>query len=277
MMGYIFSNVLLQLLYVIGSIFIIGFIINLLNKAFYRTTRYHGLAIYGTGFIGTPIHELSHAAMCLLFGHHIEESKLFQIDRDTGTLGYVVHSYNKKNLWAVMGNYFIGIAPIACGAVVLFFGIKLLIPETFAVVSGELEAFSVYISGGASWDWLPKLWELFVNFLSALFTESLSTYKWWIFIFLAMCIALHMNLSGADIKGALPSLPIVAAVVIILNLIFGLLSESLYAHFLRLANRLGGYIIGILLLSVTLSLFYVALAWIIKYMIVGLRKIIFRR
>lgn len=275
-MSYIFSNVLLQLLYVVGSIFIIGFIINLLNKAFYRTTRYHALAIYGTGFFGTPIHELSHAAMCLLFGHNIEEVKLFQIDNETGTLGYVVHSYNKKNIWAVMGNYFIGIAPIACGAVVLFFGIKLLLPETFVVVSAELDEFSVYISGGASWDWLPKLWDLFVNFLSALFAESLVTYKWWIFIFLAMCIALHMNLSGADIKGALPSLPIVALAVIILNLVFGLLSESLYAHYLRLANRLGGYIIGILLLSVTLSLFYVVLAWLIKYTIVGIRKIIFR-
>lgn len=277
MVEYIFSNVLLQLLYVVGSIFIIGFIINLLNKAFYRTTGYHSLAIYGTGFFGTPIHELSHALMCILFAHKIEEIKLFQIDNETGTLGYVVHSYNKKNIWALIGNYFIGIAPIACGAVLLFFGIKLLLPETFLAVSGELEQFSVYIGNGASWGWFSKLGELFFGFLSALFSEALNTYKWWIFIFLAMCIALHMNLSGADIKGALPSLPIVAIVIILLNVIFGVISTSFYSEYLHLANRVGGYIIGILLLSVTLSLFYVAIALLVKYIIVGLKKIIFRR
>ncbi len=277
MVEYIFSNVLLQLLYVIGSIFIIGFIINLLNKVFYGITRYNSLAIYGTGFFGTPIHELSHAVMCLLFAHKIEEIKLFQIDNETGTLGYVVHSYNKKNIWALIGNYFIGIAPIACGAVFLFFGIKFLLPETFVAVSGELEEFSAYIGDGASWGWFSKLFELFFGFISALFSEALNTYKWWIFIFLAMCIALHMNLSGADIKGALPSLPIVAVVVILLNVIFGIISDSFYSGYLNLANRVGGYIIGILLLSVTLSLFYVAFALLVKYLIVGLKKIIFRR
>ncbi len=277
MAGYIFSNVLLQLLYTVGSVFIIGFIINLLNKAFYSTTKYHPLAIYGTGFIGTPIHELSHALMCIVFRHNIEEIKLFQIDRESGTLGYVVHSYNKKNFWAVLGNYFIGIAPIACGATFLFFGIKLLLPDTFASVKGELLGFAEYVSAGASWAWLSKIWELFVGFLASLFSEAFSTYKWWIFIFVAMCVALHMNLSGADIKGALPSLPVVALLVALLNVIFGLISGSFYEGYLHLANRVGGYIMGILLLSVTLSLFYVALAWLIKLIIVALRKIIFRR
>ena len=272
MIGYIFSNVLLQLLYLMGSIFVIGLIINFLSGRFYKTAHYHPLAIYGTGLIGTPIHELSHALMCLVFGHTIQDIVLFQVDSDSGTLGYVSHSYRKNNVWHLIGNYFIGVAPIACGAVFLLLGIKLLLPETYVSVSAELDAFSIYIGGGASWGWISRMGELIVGILSVLFSEALTSYKWWIFIVLAMCVALHMNLSGADIKGALPALPIVALAVTAVNLILGFISASLYADFLTAINKAGGYLMGVLLLSVTLSLIYVALAYFIKLIAIGLKR-----
>ena len=55
-----------------------------------------------------------------------EEIRLFQPDLETGVLGYVNHSYNKRNMYKVLGNYFIGVAPIvACfwfqGCFVLYY------------------------------------------------------------------------------------------------------------------------------------------------------------
>ncbi len=85
-----------QILFTIGIIYLFGWLISLCNKFFYKNLGSFGtVACYITGFIGTPVHECSHALMCLLFGHKINEIKLFQISND-GTLGYVNHSFNKK-------------------------------------------------------------------------------------------------------------------------------------------------------------------------------------
>ena len=90
---------LLQILFTIGLIVLVGFLIALCNKKFYSNLGGLGMtACYVTGCIGTPIHELSHALFCLIFGHKITEIKLFQINSDDGTLGYVKHSYNSYRL-----------------------------------------------------------------------------------------------------------------------------------------------------------------------------------
>ena len=91
-MGEIFSAFLMQFVFTVGIIVLFGLIIAMLNKIFYRNLAGFGmLPCYLTGFIGTPIHELSHALFCIIFGHRIHEIKLFQIGGD-GTLGYVNHS-----------------------------------------------------------------------------------------------------------------------------------------------------------------------------------------
>ena len=128
-MGNIFSAFLMQLIFTVGIIVLFGLIVAMLNKMFYRNLASFGMApCYITGFIGTPIHELSHALFCLIFGHKIHEIKLFQIGGD-GTLGYVNHSYNPKNIYHKIGNFFIGVAPII-GVSLAFYLLNLwLVPD----------------------------------------------------------------------------------------------------------------------------------------------------
>ena len=94
----------IHLLYFVGVVYLVGFVIFLLNKLFYRLLGGGRFVCYLTGLVGTPIHELSHALMCLLFGHRIVEMRLFRVDGKSGTLGYVSHSYRKSNLYQVLGN-----------------------------------------------------------------------------------------------------------------------------------------------------------------------------
>jgi hypothetical protein len=69
MFGQILLNVVFQLVYFVGAVFLIGWLMSKLNKALYRMTG-GGMAVcLATGALGTPIHELSHAVMCLVFFH----------------------------------------------------------------------------------------------------------------------------------------------------------------------------------------------------------------
>lgn len=70
--------------------------------------------------IGTPIHELSHAFMCIIFGHKIIDMKLLITNPNSSIAGYVNHSWNKKNPYQNIGNFFIGIAPVFCGFSIVY-------------------------------------------------------------------------------------------------------------------------------------------------------------
>ena len=86
------------------------------------------LYLVAFGWLGTAVHELGHAAMCLLFRHRIEEMRLLDPSLSRSALGYVVHSWDRRSLWQRAGNLFVGVAPVLLGAGVIAAGCWLLLP-----------------------------------------------------------------------------------------------------------------------------------------------------
>jgi hypothetical protein len=87
-------------------------------------------AVLVTGWIGVPVHEVSHLAMAVVFRHRIVGWSLFDPDPATGTLGYVRHAYRRRNPWQLLGSFFIGIAPLVGGAAVLALVLVWMVPPT---------------------------------------------------------------------------------------------------------------------------------------------------
>lgn len=259
-MAILIQNILMQLVFFIGVVYAVGFLISLLNRLFYGLVDHSKAVCYATGFIGTPVHELSHALMCVVFGHKIDEIKLFQVDDENGVLGYVRHGYNPKNVYQRVGNYFISVAPIVCGTMVLYLLIKWLLPETFTMMSAYLTAFSRYASKGLTMQNVSYLIGTFTGMAETLFFSYTVGSSWWVFVVLALCISLHQNLSGADIKGSLSALPILVGLLIVVNAVIYFIVPTAYFSFVGMMNTAGGFLTCGLLLALICSLIPVAVA-----------------
>jgi hypothetical protein len=172
------------------------------------------------GWLGTIIHELGHAFFCLIFGHKITALKLFDPDPETGTLGYVEHTYDSSNIYQLVGNFFIGIGPILLGTALIYILLFLLLginPFNF-VTNVDLAMPHIY-----SWGVLTTIFQTFwtscIGLISGIFSgNSLSTWQLYVFIYLAFAIGSCITLSPSDIKGTLKGLSIILILVFIFNL-----------------------------------------------------------
>ena len=128
--------------YWLGVAAICGLAVDLLSRLFAWLTGRRSVWIFGlTSVVGTPVHELGHAAMCLLFAHRITKIKLWDPSAEGGAYGYVEHSYSRRNLWAKIGNLPIGLGPLFSGLGVTVLILWLCFPELwkdYLASSGEL-------------------------------------------------------------------------------------------------------------------------------------------
>lgn len=210
---------LCQLVFTVGIIALFGSVIAGLRHAFCLICGRcgHGILL-ATGIIGTPIHELSHALMCVIFGHKIKEIKLYQPSGRDGALGYVTHTYNRKNIYHQIGNFFIGIAPIVIGSGVLVLTMGLLLPDSFELMISEIEGISEI------GDFFPFISEM----IETIFFDSADMWQTWVFLVLAIMIAGHMEMSGADIKGSLGGLGILTLLWLVVSGAIFLISSSVF-------------------------------------------------
>ena len=254
----ILSNFALQILLTVGVVVVFGLLIALARRAFCRTVGPAGPKILlATGIVGTPIHELSHAVMCLLFGHHIDEIKLFTLHND-GTLGYVRHSYNPRNLYHRVGCFFIGIAPILGGSAVILLLLRLLAPAAFANMAGAL---SLPFSGEPLSDYFFR----FFNVLGAVFAPAnFVDWKWWVFLLLALMIAGHMEISTADLRSGISGFSFIAVLLLITDAILHFISPALLTGLTDLCLGISAATVGFLAISGVFSLLLVLTAGIIR-------------
>lgn len=244
-----------QLIFTVGVIIIFGLLIALCRKAFCKIVGDNGTKILlATGIVGTPIHELSHALMCILFGHKITSIKLYQPNSNDGTLGYVEHSYNPKNLYQRVGNFFIGIAPILGGSGVILLLMFLLVPDIFYDMQSELAFISLITFDLLDISTYLAILELFWSVIEIIFGfTNMGSILWWVFFLLAFMISNHMELSTADIKGGLSGLLVLVILLLIADIVMYFISLNILEDFTNILVSFSASITGFLAVSAVFS------------------------
>lgn len=172
------------------------------------------------GWLGTIVHELGHAVFCVIFGHKITDIRLFDPDPESGTLGYVKHSYNRTNVYQLVGNFFIGIGPILLGTAViilLFYWLLGLSPNNLA---GNFSAVPSPLNTWVSVrELLQNLWNSSAHLLVEVFSwQHITSWQLYVFIYVVFAIGSSITLSPPDIKAALGGFIAIVVLIFILNL-----------------------------------------------------------
>jgi hypothetical protein len=215
---------LLQLLVLPGPLILLAFFLHQISrqveKYSVRLMSVRGYLI-AFGWLGTAVHEIGHAIFCLLFGHKITGMKLFSHDKHSGSMGYVNHSYNAKNLYHQIGNFFIGLGPVIFGSVLLYgmvwllTGIRISQIYRLHIVPENLESLNdMFIV-------FRHLWHHMIDTLHLL--GAAITDHWWnalILFYVLFATGSTLALSKSDIASAASGLKYIFVLLLVFNLIF---------------------------------------------------------
>lgn len=212
-------------LYPVGAILICGFIVWLCLKLFMKLLGRGGYRIViATSLIGTPIHELGHAAMCLLCGHKVSRLVLWQPPSEDGLLGYVRHTYNSKSLPQKLGNLLISTGPIFSGMAVLSLMLMLAFPNTWDT---HVRTLSTLVNQDASVAEIISCGlQLIPSLLSEFSSKSVPIWAQLLALLVMLSVSLHINLSPEDLRGVVDALPPYLAVTLVLTAVATLLGSA---------------------------------------------------
>lgn len=235
-------NVAFQLVQILGTTVLIGIALSFLA----RKTQQHLLMsklrfIYlATAAIGTPVHELGHALMCIVFNHKITAIKLFDPKAPNGILGYVENMSNKLSVYQQVGNFFIAIGPLFSGTVAMLASLYFLLPNVYA------QTLTVIKAGLTNKDFHTVLGVFIESAKASISNFSVDQLpQLVIFLVLALSISSHMALSPADLKGAVSGLLVIAVLLAVANL--GLVGSSNFIAKGLSYLALGNYLISVFL------------------------------
>ena len=242
-------------MFFIGIIAGLGLVIWRLNKTFYKLLggKVGRRVFLTTGVLGTPIHEFGHVFFCVLFRHKIKEVKWFRPNSADGTLGYVLHVYNKNSIYQQIGNFFIGLGPLLFGSAAIVGLLYIFLPN----------ASDVSFGGGASVElYFETLWSVFLAIFDI---NNLSNIMWWIFVILAGSISMHMDLSVADIRGSARGLWYIVAVLLVVNLVLCIIDVALSAAVTRGCLWLSVWVVSFMAVAVLLLAVLVLISALVRW------------
>ncbi|MBE6693275.1 MAG: hypothetical protein E7589_00720 [Ruminococcaceae bacterium] len=260
-------------LYTIGTVCICGLVVALCEWLF-RLLLGGGAgykAVLITAIVGTPIHELGHAVMCLIFRHKINEICLWDPHATDGTLGYVNHSYNPKNIYHRIGNLFIGLGPIFSGLGVLTLLMFLVFPDTTnayftnaaSIVRTDGNIFMILVEG--------------LKMIPAMFTEeSVNIWLRILAVIVMLSVSLHISLSPADIKGSLSALPFYFGAVLLVTVITSLIGRAAMSAVSTALATFNAYLVMLFTIVFVFSVILVLIALIVFGIRMGIIKLIRR-
>jgi hypothetical protein len=255
------------------GIFIFGLMIQFVSQLTFKSlgNAFGPGGTYVVAWLGTPVHEIGHALFCLIFLHKIKDIQFFKPDENTGTLGYVYHTWNPKNPWMVMGNFFIGIGPMVLGSAVLFTLFYFLLPDSAGIWSSIGDNIKSLGNGASITDYLAAFKDSAFIILGHIFNWSnLGLWQFWVFLYLAVCVASNIRLSWADIKGSFSAIGCVILPFMIASLILMLAGRG-GDTFTPYITPVLGVIYSFLVLALILALTGFIIIYIFSALIYWLR------
>ncbi len=263
-----------EIVLILGVYFFFGLLLYLFarfTRSIYVKSIGPKFDIIVTGWLGVPVHEMGHIVFCFMFGHQITEIQLYKPDASDGTLGYVNHSYNQRNIFHKIGNFFIGIGPILLGSAVLFAMIRYMVPNHAAlsdlILSQQTDLSTLQGLGHQFID----LFTVSKQLVQQLFTTAnTSSWVFWVFLYMALCIATHMELSPADLKGVWWGLLSIIVVLILAN-ILGVWQKWDMLHFFSPVTKFNNLLAGIFIFATALSALFFVVSYVILCIVYFIR------
>lgn len=220
------------------------------------------------GWLGTMVHELGHATMCILFRHKITEVKWFDPDAKGGSLGHVYHSYHPNSVYQRIGNFFIGIGPVILGPIVIYFAARFLLgPQVVSSMPDVPINSAAFSSFGAL---LALTESTFTGALAVLSTiislENLTNWKFYLFMGITFSVGSSITLSWPDIKGAFRGFAALVIFILMFNLIAVFFSDFINRYVILISASYS-FFYGIIFFTMILNLLALALLlpfWLLK-------------
>jgi len=218
-----------QTLSLILPVLLFGWLIHLSSHLLEKSAiRLIGLKAYLwlLAWPGTAVHELGHAVFCPLFGHKITGIRLFSFSSSRENAGYVTHTYSGRNLYHLVGNFFISVGPLIAGSAALYVVIRYLAGLPLGL--GELIGGGRGLDPGwgfAGWtlDFLSRLWTLALRLARHLdFTD----WRMYLAAWLVLSVGSAMTLSPQDLSAAAGGLGVILCLLFVINLVAAALGYS---------------------------------------------------
>ena len=263
-----------QMASLFAGLFLFGLLIHFISQLTFKSLEksFGSKGTYFVAWLGTPIHELGHALFCVIFMHKIVEIEFFKPDPITGTLGYVYHKWNRSNPWQVLGNFFIGIGPVILGSIALFATFYFLIPNSHQVWDYILVKASEVDKSYSIGSYLTILNGSAFVMARLIFTISnLSSWRFWVFCYLSICVASNIRLSLSDIKGALSGFGCVILPFLLVNLL-GLIAGLGGERFFPITASSLGIVYSLFMLALIMVLLGFVLTYFISAAYIKVRR-----
>ncbi len=238
----IVGSFFVQIMFLFGFLILYGMLISFFNNCFYAACGEKARGVVKlTGYIGLPVHELSHALMCVLFGHSVKKIELFNQKKRAKILGYVEHTYYRDNPYHQIGNFFIGVSPIIAGGGVILLLLWLLVPSLFADMTGQITHLGADFTGFTG-VFFGNLLDTALYVVKDVF--ALSNFKnplYWLCLLLIFAVAIHMEISASDIASGARGLLWISGLLLAADIVLGLLFPNALLRFTEGCVLIGIY------------------------------------
>jgi hypothetical protein len=152
------------------------------------------------GWLGTTIHEIGHLIGALFFRVPVSGFRPFAPNLRTGELGSVEVKPNYGSLYQYIGLFFIGIAPVVFGTLVIYLALYVLFHGQMAEVWRMIDRRSAITEPG-----VRNILSSGLAFLGFVFSpRHLLDWRLYLFLYIALSVGSSISLSPSDVRVATP-------------------------------------------------------------------------